>query len=240
MIQYAIKSISTIGSEGSDAFITEVDAKSRTVEGYFSIFGNVDSDGDMIMPGAFTKTIKESGHRVKHLYQHDVRYPVAKPIITEDTRGLKFRSTISDTSIGRDLIKLYQDGVIDEHSIGFNTIKQQKKSNYKELTELRLWEGSSVTWGANSLSIGGPAKSMTKEAAIDRMDAIYKAIRNGRYENDELFEQLDIYHQQLKQFILDLSAHTPAVEETQEPDKAKEADNEMINKSLTSLIDLFK
>lgn len=240
MIVYAIKSISSNSNDGSDSFITEVDAKNRTVEGYFSIYGNVDSDGDMIMPGAFSKTLKENGARIKHLWQHDPRYPLAKPVITDDTKGLKFRSVISDTTFGRDAIKLYQDGVIDEHSIGFNVIKQQKKSGYNEMTEIRLWEGSSVTWGANALSLGGPAKSMTKEDAIKRMDTIYKAIRHGRYEADEIFEQLDIYHQQLKQFVLDLTADTPAAEQAPEPVDAEKEQDADIQTKLKSLIEFYQ
>lgn len=218
--------------------ITHIDDKSRVVEGYFSIFGNVDSDGDMIMPGAYSKTLRENGKRIKHLWQHDVRYPLARPELKEDTKGLWFRSTISDTSFGRDALKLYADGVIDEHSVGFNTIKSQKKNGYNEMTELRLWEGSSVTFGANSLAIGGPAKSMGKDDIVKRMDVIYKALRNGRYESEELFEQLDIYHQQLKQLILDLTNTTTAAVEAQKPGE-KQVDNEALN-TIKSLTALFK
>lgn len=32
--------------------IKDIDEKTGTVTGYFSIFGNIDSDEDMIMPGA--------------------------------------------------------------------------------------------------------------------------------------------------------------------------------------------
>ena len=41
--------------------IKDVDTKSRIVAGYFSAFNNVDSDGDLIKPGAFTKSINERG-----------------------------------------------------------------------------------------------------------------------------------------------------------------------------------
>jgi uncharacterized protein len=236
---YNVKSISAIKVDGNLA-ITNIDTKARTVEGYFSVFGVVDSDGDMIMPGAYTKTLKENGSRIKHLWQHDPRYPLARPELKEDGYGLKFRSVISDTTFGRDAIKLYEDGVIDEHSVGFQTIKQQKRDQHNEMTELRLWEGSSVTWGANSLSRGGMAKSMGaigKEEIIKRMDAVYKALRHGRYESEEIFEQLDIYHQQLKQLILDLSDTTPAADKAREP--MIEGEENAI-KEITSLIQLFK
>jgi hypothetical protein len=155
--------------------------------------------------------------------------------MNEDNKGLKFRSTITPTTYGKNAIMLYNDGVVDEHSIGFNVIKQQKKGNYNEMTELRLWEGSTVTWGANELAIGGPMKSMTKEQAINRFDVIYKALRNGKYEGDEIFHLLDIYHQQLKQYIIDLSA-TPAAE-AQEPEAR--GDNGL-KSTLISLTDFLK
>lgn len=226
-------------SDGQDVIIG-IDTKSRTVEGYFSVFGNIDSDGDMIMPGAYTKTLKENSHRVKHLWQHDLRYPLAKPELKEDSYGLRFKSTISDTSYGRDVVKLYSDGVIDEHSVGIQPIKRQKRSGYTEITENRLWEGSTTTWGANQFAIGGMSKSMTKEDIVKKMEAIYKALRNGTYENEELFEALDIYHEQLKQIILDLTADTPAADEAPEPEDTKASDNEHIEVKLYSLTDLFK
>jgi HK97 family phage prohead protease len=238
--EYSIKSISAL-SIGGESAITNIDTTSNVVEGYFSIFGNVDSDGDMIMPGAFTKTLQENGNRIKHLWQHDPRYPLSKPVLQEDAKGLKFKSTISDTSFGRDAMRLYMDGVIDEHSIGYNTIKAAQKSNYNEMTELRLWEGSSVTWGANDLAIGGPMKGLfNKEDIIKRMDTIYKALRHGKYENDEIFILLDINHQQLKQVIIDLLEATPAVEKTPEPSESKEPNNEVVKAKLNSLINLFK
>lgn len=237
--EYIIKSISAL-SVGGESAITNIDTTSNVVEGYFSIFGNVDSDGDMIMPGAFTKTLMENGSRIKHLWQHDPRYPISKPQLQEDARGLKFKSVISDTTAGRDAMRLYMDGVIDEHSIGYNTIKAAQKSNYNEMTELRLWEGSSVTWGANDLAIGAPAKSMCKEDVIKRMDTIYKALRHGKYENEEIFILLDINHQQLKQVVIDLFNATPAVEKTPEPSEIKEPNNELVKAKLNSLINLFK
>ncbi len=227
----------TKGIDGT-GIVTDINAKDGVIEGYFSVFGNVDSDGDMIMPGAFKKTLIENSKRQKHLWQHNPSQPLSNPIMSEDSKGLKFHSVISQTTYGKNAIRLYNDGVIDEHSIGFNVIKQQKKGNYNEMTELRLWEGSSVTWAANEFAIGGPVKSLTKDQAIARFDVIYKALRNGKYEGDEgdeIFHLLDIYHQQLKQYIIDLST-TPAAE-AQEPEAS--ADNGL-KSTLISLTDFLK
>ena len=53
--------------------LKDIDEKSGIVKGYGSIFGNIDSDGDIISKGAYTKTIKENGDRVKYLYQHQIQ-----------------------------------------------------------------------------------------------------------------------------------------------------------------------
>ena len=124
-------------------------------EGYASIFHNKDSYDDIMMPGAFSKTIQENRNRIKVLMQHDSYSIVGLPTeLYEDSRGLYFRAKISDTMLGRDLNTLIKDKVITEMSIGYNTIKYNMNEDLgtRELLEVRLWEISPVTWGANSLA----------------------------------------------------------------------------------------
>jgi len=58
-----------------EANVKDVDSKKGEVSGYFSAFGMVDSDGDIMMPGAFKRSIQDWGPeakgRVKHLLNHD-------------------------------------------------------------------------------------------------------------------------------------------------------------------------
>jgi HK97 family phage prohead protease len=174
--------------------VKDVDAKTGTVTGYFSVFGNIDSDGDMIMPGAFLKTIKENGpeakNRIVHLWQHNPSQPIGKPsLLKEDTYGLYFESKLADTSLGKDTLKLYEAGIINEHSIGFNTVKKETKSDHTALLELKLWEGSSVTWGANEMARATGLKSLTPVQLQEKKQTIYKALRNGSFE-DGTFELL--------------------------------------------------
>ncbi len=239
MGQWEYKDISTPG------IITDINTKDGIIEGYFSVFGNVDSDGEMVMPGAFTKTLLENGSRIRHVWQHDLTQVLSRPGLSQDNIGLKFKSTFSKTTLGKDTLLLYEDGVIDEHSFGYETIKKQKKSSYNELIELRVWEGSTVTLGANPYAKGGMAKGMTKEYLFKRMDTILKAIRNGKYESETIFESLDLYYEQLKSIILDLTVKTTEAatieSEALQPDEVKELDNEiLIKEKLQSLTALFK
>lgn len=195
----------------SEQTIKDIDEKTGTITGYFSVFGNVDSDEDMIMPGAFKKTLSENYRRIKHLYQHDPWRPLSgtsqdKLKLKEDGVGLHFESTVSQTSWGRDTIRLYADGVVDEQSVGFQTIKNNQKDKYKELIELRLWEGSTVTWAANELARTTGVKSLfTIDALTKKMDSIIKSLRNGKYENEDIFDQLDLYFKQLQQLFIELT-----------------------------------
>lgn len=147
-----------IKSTGAGGVVKDVDAKGRTVTGYFAKFGNIDSDADILIPGAAKKTIQENGPnsakpRIKHLWQHQTGSVLGMPhVLKEDDYGIYFESKVSATTLGNDVLTLYQDGVINEHSIGFNTIDEERNNDtgIRTIKEIRLWEGSSVTWGANS------------------------------------------------------------------------------------------
>lgn len=204
--------------------ITNIDEKDGIIEGYFSVFGNKDSDKDIIRPGFFTKTLSENYSRIKHLYQHDPWRPLSGTakgnlVLTQDNYGLKYKSTISKTSYGKDMILLHVDGVIDENSIGFQTTqsKELKGEDGRELIEGILWEGSSVTWGSNERAL---SKSLNKDELCKKMDTVMKAIRNGKYENEDLFDSLEIYFKQLQSLLTSLT--TKAAEEAPKPDYGKE------------------
>ena len=143
------------------ASFKDVDSKKGIVTGYFSHFNNVDSDGDIIRPGAFTKTIREAGPqstqpRIKHLFNHNPAQPLGKLTdLKEDATGLYYESQIGTHTLGNDFVKMVESGLITEHSIGFKTIKSTslKDTGGEDMTELKLWEGSSLSaWGSNELT----------------------------------------------------------------------------------------
>lgn len=115
----------------SDGSVQDVDVKKRIVTGYASKFGNIDLHNDMIVQGAFKKTLKERGvdgnNSIWFLHNHKTENPLGKPkVLKEDSYGLYFEAPIVDTTIGSDVLKLYEAGLISEHSIGFSTIKESK------------------------------------------------------------------------------------------------------------------
>ena len=65
-----------------------LDPEARTFQGFAAVMGNVDDGRDVIVKGAFTKTIKEMGDRVKIYYIHDFMQPIGKVIeLREVPRG---------------------------------------------------------------------------------------------------------------------------------------------------------
>lgn len=133
--------------------LKQVDLEEGTFEGYAAVFGNPDAGNDVIEPGAFTKTLQENGHRVKICWQHDPREPIGRPVeMKEDQYGLWVKGKVSLTTKGRDALILLRDGVVNELSIGYDTIKHQYQGAVRQLKELKLWEFSLVTWAMNELA----------------------------------------------------------------------------------------
>ena len=126
------------------------------VEGYGAVFGNVDSYKDMIIAGAFDGFLATPDkERAKFCYNHDLSKVIGKiEMLKVDDKGLWFRAKLSNTTLGKDVAELLQDGALSEFSIGYRTIK----SNYKDdgvrmLTEVYLYEISVVPRAANPKAV---------------------------------------------------------------------------------------
>ncbi len=214
--------------------LKELNQKDRIVEGYFSSFDVVDSDNDIIRRGAFAKSIQENGpmsaaKRIKHLFNHWSTVGVLEKL-WEDEFGLGFRSKIGNHALGNDVLSMYMDGIITEHSIGFQLVdgKINQGENTREISEVKLWEGSSLDrWGANmntpviksQQELDLYAKQWTK-----RYDSIIKALRNRTNYTDETYEefilQLEVMKSTFENVLKELKpeASTSRVNEPQKKD----------------------
>lgn len=150
------------------SFVLEsTDEKTGEFSGYASVFGNVDGGGDVVEPGAFTKTIAEDFARIKILSQHNqYDLPIGKPLeLREDEKGLFIRGKISDTQSGRDIQTLLKDGVLNELSIGYDAVDYSidESTGIRHLKQIKLWEVSIVTWAMNDQATIDDVKSMAEE-----------------------------------------------------------------------------
>lgn len=143
-----------------DCKVADIDGKKRMVKAYYSAFGNVDSHGDIIERGAGRKTIKENGPEGKDIIRHFLNhsFKANQEVLTigkikeigEDDHGNYFWSKIARTALGEDIYKMYEDGMINNHSFGFIPIKQRVIDGINHIYEYKMFEISTVTtWSAN-------------------------------------------------------------------------------------------
>lgn len=200
------------------AELKDLDLKQGIITAIWSRPDVVDSDGDYFTRSAWDKSIMERGpkgsNRIMKLWQHNPTMPLGKPMeLYTDDAGLVAVTKIVDTTYGQDALKLYRDGVINEHSVGFQTIKSNYDENRKAtaITEAKLWEGSAVTWGANEFTPVISGKGIDKIKALDYYNTLCKAFYTGDY-TDDTFKILEAQKKHFEQlFSTSLESKEPDV-----------------------------
>ena len=150
-LKMAIKEIATDGS----------------FEGVLAVYNNIDLGGDRILPGAFAKTIKERGNQVPMLWQHKSDRPIGMLTLIDDTDALRVRGQLlMDLPDAKNAYLLIKARVVKGLSIGFDTMKDAVEKGVRQLLEIRLWEGSIVTFPMNEQALITSVKAR-KEANED-------------------------------------------------------------------------
>lgn len=184
-----------------DGGIVDVDTTSRRIVANWSGLGNKDFDNDVIHRSAYDKTIKERGPQGKNLiYWIADHQPSVKNILGKVTElsvvgnHLQAVKLASDTTQGNDILKLYQDGIIKQHSVGFMPTEVENHKSHREIKQIALFEGSSVLWGANedtyTVSVSKSLLS-NPQSVMDELDNLIKSFRSGTY-TDETFGLLEL------------------------------------------------
>ena len=203
------KSFNSYSSKSSEMSIKDLDTGSRKVAIYLSTFDSLDSDNDIIRKGAFKKSIQERGpqtnsnRQIAFLRYHNWEKQIGRfEELSEDSKGLFAVGYLGTSTLGSDALADYKDGIIKEHSIGFNYIKDKIKfiedssdaGGFYEINEVKLWEGSAVTFGANEhTNVIEVAKSLSPQELIEKathlsseIDLVGKALANGQGTDDRL------------------------------------------------------
>ena len=137
------------------------------IKAYALAFGNVDSWGDIIMPGALDEFLKsDAADRMALCYQHERRTVIGK--ITDkgvDDYGMWIEADILPTEAGKDAAILIKSGAIKEFSIGYRADRYhyEKREGYEYdiriLDAITVYECSPVTIAANPAAIVVSAKA---------------------------------------------------------------------------------
>jgi|TARA_R110000824_G_scaffold26990_2_gene92175 HK97 family phage prohead protease len=190
--------------------LKDIDEKLGIVSGYGSIFGNLDADNDIIQKGAYTRTIKNNGNRVKYLYQHDISKPIGKMReLFEDEKGLGFVAEIPKTTFGTEVLELMKYNVIEENSVGILPIKKEfNDDGVRMIEEVKLFEISAVTLASNDQAKIMEVKGKLENADYlqKRFDNLIKLIRKGNI-TDELGYLVEYELEVLKSLIARDNTH---------------------------------
>ncbi|WP_294196520.1 HK97 family phage prohead protease [uncultured Sphingomonas sp.] len=166
------------------------DVTSKSFTGYGAYFGNEDSYGDVIAPGAFTKSLarhEAAGTLPLMLLNHDAwnQLPVGVwKSMSEDDSGLVVEGELLDTSIGADVYKALKAGAITGLSIGFRCLGFEMTGEKRTITEADLMEVSVVTFPANDLARVESVKAENQENEMEDDEAIKAALTKAGFDDD--------------------------------------------------------
>ena len=164
-------------------FSNEAADGEMTFSGYGAFFNNVDASGDIIVPGAFSKTIKEAkrtGTWPSMLSQHGGwgisstdNTPIGiRTLMEEDEKGLRVEGKFANTPRGIEaytLLKMSPRPAFNGLSIGYQVVTHTcgnppKDKFYRKLEEIKLYEISLVTFPCNDKARVSQVKSLEKRS----------------------------------------------------------------------------
>lgn len=156
----------------------ETEEGSGIFEGYASVFGNVDSYGDKVIKGAFSKSLAKSfpdnGAGIPCYWSHrmdDPEFILGKTIsAVEDDHGLKVRVSLDlDNPKAAAAYRALKAGAVNQMSFAYEVVdshfvpeKDAKFGGVNELRELNIFEVSVVQIGANTATSIDMVKSAMK------------------------------------------------------------------------------
>lgn len=154
-----------------------------TCTGITAVMGNIDAYNDIIVSGAFLKTIQENGKRFKWLWSHNPFEPPTAKVLKayelgkgdlpqsvldkapESTGGLAIERQYLQTPRAQEILQGIKAGAIDEGSIGYDVVKSDfgrlGDKGVQYLREIKLYEGSDVVFGANDATVA--SKSLSQD-----------------------------------------------------------------------------
>lgn len=133
--------------------IKEISAEGA-FEGLLSPYGNVDATGDIVEPGAYTKTLKDHGNKVPLLWQHQPSLPIGELTLEDRADGLWCKGQLlMEDSVAQRAYLFIKAKIVKGLSIGFESIRDVMENGVRRLKEIRLYEGSIVTFPANEAAL---------------------------------------------------------------------------------------
>lgn len=205
-----------------------IEIKGLTDEGYFegmlSPYGNVDQGGDVVERGAYTKTIQDQGSTRPLLWQHKSDCPIGQIELVDTPEGLTVKGQLlMDLPEAKKAHLLMKARIVKGLSIGFSTVKDSIENGVRRLKELKLFEGSVVTFPMNSAALITSVKGhetkgdfnqelldvQLQDAAYQMRQALWRALDSAVWDGMTRAEILTATEATLDQFRVAYMAFLP-------------------------------
>lgn len=227
----------------------EIDESTRIVKAVANTYNFFDHDFDVLRMGSAKKSITDRGassnanDKILHALFHDLRRLPGKSILEDERvvnghKVLYVESRLAETIDGEETLVKYQDGIYNQHSIGFRYVELNfvEKGDVEwekfindlinpedadkigfgwDVTQINLHEWSTVAFGANKLTPFLGTKTKNKNIHLQniytKMDALIQKANRQDVKNKKIF---DLQLNQLKQMIAELSNNEPSIKDT--------------------------
>ena len=214
------------------------------IAGFFSTYEKTpDSYGDIIVPGAFTKTIekrKESGHPFPLCFNHDFSSVIgAVNTVEEKENGPYIEAHFLETTLAQDVRKMVQSGAVYQFSFAYDVIKareandeERKNGVLNVLEEVEVFEVSVVTVPANQNAIVTDIKAYVADVKSGR--------RNSKKDEDAIKEAIALLQGVLEEKT-DAEDKEPTDDDNEASEDQKSAENLKVSaNALLEKINQFK
>lgn len=156
------------------------DADAGSFSGYASIFGNVDLMNDRVVPGAFKEIVRAPNGGVVTLWMHDQTRPIGSAVVEQDEKGLRVEGQLilADPEATKARAHL-KAKTINGMSIGYDILpggQRHADDGVRELTGLKLWEVSLVTFPANPRATVSAAKSVAACVSVAELEDLFREV----------------------------------------------------------------
>jgi HK97 family phage prohead protease len=134
--------------------IKSVSESDGSFTGLASTYGNVDQQGDAVMPGAFTKTLRDAKGPFPVLAGHDTQEQIGYAELEDSAAGLMVKGKlVLHTEKAKQAYELMKAKALRGLSIGYDTVRSAMKDGVRQLTELKLYEVSVTPFPANEMAV---------------------------------------------------------------------------------------
>src|SRR5258708_8580713 len=151
------------------------------LEGYVSVFGNVDQGGDVVLPGAFANTLRywsKQAQPMPVIADHDLSSEGVIGSVhnaREDTTGLRVKARFSSDPKAQSIRTKMIEGHLRGMSFTYEAVKHHLGTvagkSVRYLQEVKIFEATVTPFPMNTLPAGSPQAPITPPTTTNLPDS---------------------------------------------------------------------